>query len=111
MNPIRTWKADRFKLEIFDHPKQWFGVPQHRLAYKFYDRDVLIFEGDDYGCSPLNAIDSDECVSSLLSFLSLRPGDTDAEYFKDYTEAQLCFADHYGEELSMYVLDLEEKNQ
>lgn len=53
----------------------------------------------------MHAIDSDECVRQLLSFLVLRPGDTDSEYFKGYTQEQLDFANEHGEILSMYTDD------
>lgn len=76
------------------------------LSYQFQDgKGNLLFEGDDFHCSPMHAIDSDECVRSLLGFLVLRPGDTDLEYFDNYTPEQLDFANEHGETLSMYTLD------
>jgi hypothetical protein len=53
----------------------------------------------------MNGIDSDESVRALLSFLTLRPGDTDAEYFENYTQEQLDFANEHAEMLSMYAID------
>jgi hypothetical protein len=49
---------------------------------------TTLFEGEDFRGSPLHADDSDATVKALLSFLTLRPGDTDAEYFDSYTDAQ-----------------------
>lgn len=46
----------------------------------------LLFEGEDFATP--RAIDSDVCVCALMGFLTLRPGDTDAEYFATYTAAQ-----------------------
>jgi hypothetical protein len=63
----------------------------------------LLFSGADYGCSPMHAIDSDETLRSLLGFLTLRPGDTDAEYFKDYTQDQLDFCSGDAESLSIWA--------
>jgi hypothetical protein len=40
----------------------------------------------------LHADDSLETVASLLTFLTLRPGDTDADYFAGYTPAQMEWA-------------------
>ena len=51
-----------------------------------------IFRGTDFRPSPMHADDSDATLRGLLSFLTLRPGDTDAEYFADYTPAQHAFA-------------------
>ena len=62
-----------------------------------------IFDGSDFGCSPMHAIDSDDTVAALMTFLTLRPGDTDAEYFDNYTSAQLEFADMHAESLDAEV--------
>jgi len=53
--------------------------------------------------------DGDETIAALLSFLSLRPGDTDDEYFDDYTEDQMEWAEMHGEELSWIAMEMEEK--
>lgn len=54
--------------------------------------DVL-FRGDDFGPSPLHADDSDDALRALVGFLTLRPGDTDADYFADYSAEQRAFAE------------------
>jgi hypothetical protein len=51
----------------------------------------IIFEGEDFAGSPMDADDSDETVAALLTFLTLRRGDTDAEYFESYTPEQLAW--------------------
>lgn len=70
----------------------------------------VIFQGEDFHGSPLHASDSDRTLGSLVGFLSLRPGDTDAEYFESYTDLQLAFADCFGEELSLISSELEESD-
>lgn len=50
---------------------------------------AVLFEGADFGVSPLHSVDSDAALLALLWFLALRPGDTDREYFAEYTAAQL----------------------
>src|SRR4051812_40567617 len=102
---IRTWKADGFKLDLYDTYQTRHG--KDILAYQFFHNGELIFEGDDFGCSPLHAIDSDAAVGGLLAFLSLKPGDTDPEYFESYTPKQMAFALAHGEDLSLYVEELE----
>lgn len=52
----------------------------------------VLFEGEDFGPSPMHADDSDAAVRSLMTFLTLVPGDTDADYFEAYTPDQLDFA-------------------
>ena len=63
----------------------------------------VIFEGEDFACSPLHAIDSDDTIASLLGFLTLRPGDTDAEYFANYTDVQREYCDLHAETLAVEV--------
>jgi hypothetical protein len=52
-----------------------------------------LFVGDDFGCPYNQAVDSDKCVLSLLAFLTQRKGDTDADYFDNYTERQLAWSE------------------
>lgn len=66
-------------------------------------RARVIFEGEDFMCSPMYAIDSDKSVASLMGFLTLRPGDTDADYFARYTDAQKAYCDAPAEALAMEV--------
>lgn len=63
------------------------------IGYTFSDPSgAVLFAGEDFRPSPMHADDSDATLRGLLGFLTLRPGDTDAEYFADYTPAQLAFA-------------------
>jgi hypothetical protein len=66
---------------------------------------VFLFEGSDFAGSPLHADDSDETMLSLMTFLTLRPGDTDAEYFADYTPRQMAFVAQHAEALSCEVMN------
>jgi len=64
-----------------------------RIGYELSGPDgVRIFRGTDFTSSPMHADDSDDALRALLGFLTLRPGDTDREYFDGYTPAQLAFA-------------------
>jgi len=67
--------------------------------------DKPIFLGADFHGSPLHATDSDESVVALMGFLTLRPGDTDSEYFESYTPEQLEWAETEAEELSCAVTE------
>ena len=40
-----------------------------------------------------------------MGFLTLRPGDTDPEYFENYTQEQKEFADQHAEALAVAVMD------
>lgn len=104
---IRTWQEGSFRLELWDTFQTGYGG-KSRLAYEFFHDGQLIFAGDEFCASPLHSIDGDETVAALLHFLALRPGDTDKEYFDDYTEEQMTFALHHGEELWSLAYELEE---
>jgi len=76
------------------------------IGYRFVGPDkTTIFTGEDFAGSPMDADDSDAAVRALLNFLTLRPGDTDDEYFEKYTQRQRDFAENEAEELQMYALD------
>ena len=67
---------------------------------------VVFARGDTYcAVNRWTAIDSDDAKELVLSLLSMKPGDTDEEYFASYTPEQLAFATRYGEDLSMAAMD------
>jgi len=96
---LRTWDTGR---------TDWRG--QTVIAFRFGVVDEPpIFEGADFAGSPLTADDSDQCLATLLTFLTLRPGDTDRDYFDDYTPEQLDWTQDYAcESLSCDVATFEE---
>ena len=113
---IRTWFVEgEFRLDIWDTGRTRNGKSLLRYALFDYQQPIgkgMIFEGEDFCPSPLHAIDSDRTVGALLGFLSLRPGDTDPEYFQDYTADQLEWANsNRPEELSMYAYTLENPDE
>ena len=79
---------------------------QWLLGYRFTSpKGETLFEGEDYGCAPSDPVDSDRALRGLLGFLTLKPGDTDRDYFKSYTEAQMAFAKGDAEELSLWAME------
>jgi hypothetical protein len=77
----------------------------YELREGFSAHSVTIFEGEDFAGSPMHADDSDETMKGLLAFLTLRPGDTDSEYFAKYTEPQHSWCIAHAEDLAMAVLE------
>ena len=78
------------------------------IGYRLFDDGKLIFEGDQYRPAPSVGIASDGAVMHLLGFLTLKPGDTDPEYFDAYTSEQLAWCQSMrAEELSLMVDDWE----
>lgn len=76
------------------------------IAYKLTMRApgakkaTVIFDAADYHGSPCHADDSDANVEGLMGFLTLKPGDTDPDYFDGYTDMQREYCEQWAEALS-----------
>lgn len=112
---VRTWEQGAYRLDLWQIYRRTPSLARsgdrsrESLAYELWHEGAgPVFYGADFhtpGC-----VDSDEAVAALLSFLSLRPGDTDREYFDSYSPEQLEWAQEHGEELSAIAHDLERGN-
>jgi len=102
-----------YRLRVWDtYDRDRYG--KSVLAYRFERikpeaEAEVIFEGSDFGPGASTAIDSDEMLTGLMGFLTLRPGDTDGEYFEAYTSEQLEFAESYDAE-AMQILGMEDED-
>jgi hypothetical protein len=67
----------------------------------------IVFDHEEIALSPCDASDSDAAFGSVLGWLSLKPGDTDADFFEDYSDPQIEFAESFGEHLSLEAVELE----
>lgn len=102
--PYRDRSAARFALTMWD-TGETDHLGKYRLGYRLVQREgcrapIVLFRGEDFCAPPLHAVDSDETVKSLMCFLTLRPGDTDAEYVADYTQAQKDYCAEHAESLA-----------
>lgn len=68
-------------------------IGSENVAYKMFYKDSLLFEGTDFRPSPLFGLDSLKSICSLLSSLTTKFGDTDRDYFANYTKDQLLFTE------------------
>lgn len=107
--PYLKGKGPTFRLLTWDCRHYHRNGPQWQVGYRLTMREngksKTIFCGEDFGCSPLYAIDSDACVKSIMFFLTLRPGDTDREHFENYTPEQLEYCEQHAEALDCAVHD------
>ena len=78
---------------------------KYQLGYSLKQDGEILFTGEDYYCSPLHCIDEDGTVKSLMAFLTLKPGDVEEEYFKDYSTEQMAFAQEDAEYLECVIED------
>jgi hypothetical protein len=99
--PYRKGYGPTFTLKLY-----WLGKEQIGYSLEMHDKQTtLLFEGSDFGPSPMHSVDGDDAVKALMNFLTLRLGDTDSEYFANYTPAQLEFCTLHAEMLSMEVIN------
>ena len=106
-SPYRKGCGPTFSLIMWDTHKPHGAGPQWCIGYQLVMHDkgkrTVLFDAEDYGCAPGDAIDSDACVEGLMSFLTLRPGDTDEDYFAAYTDEQRDYCASHAEALSCTV--------
>ena len=107
-SPYRRGAGPTYILNLYDAgSRDWRGQTQlgYRLDRKMGKVREVLFEGADFAGSPMHGDDSNETVRSLMTFLTLQPGDTDAEYFDSYTPEQLEWAESEAEALAMEVMN------
>lgn len=104
---IKRWRRENVSCSLYDLGYD-YSHHKNRVGYRFTWKGQIIFQGRDFFPSPLIAIDSVQTIYALLSFLTLRPGDTDKEYFQDYTPIQLDWCNSLEcEDLQCWVSDRE----
>ncbi len=83
-----------------------YGKAIIRYVFRAPDNEI-IFMGSDFHASPMNKPEGKASAGELLGFLTLQKGDTDSEYFDNYTPRQLAFRDNEAESLQMWGMGLE----
>jgi hypothetical protein len=100
---MREWAHGPFRLELHELPSpdpDRRSLRRHTpIGYRMFHNDQLIFEGDNIGVPPDEALDSDHTVHAVLEFLAARPGDVEPDYFAGCTSAQLAWRDQHAEDL------------
>lgn len=106
---LKRYRKAGFTLTVWD-THRIDGMGKAILGYRLSDRGVLIFQGEDFHSSPMHAIDSLNVVEAILSFLTLKQGDVESEYFDEYTPTQLEWSrGSRCEELNRIQLELEQR--
>jgi len=100
LTPYRKGMGPTFTLTIHGVASMF---PRVKLSYTLTQREngrvSTLFHGYDFGPSPMHCVDDDATIAALMGFLTLRPGDTEREYFKDYTPEQLAYCAQHAESL------------
>lgn len=72
-----------------------------QIHYRLFCNDLLIFDNDNASIPGLGSGRKlDKAAVELLSLLSMRDGDTDDDFFRNYTSLQLRWRDLYADDLS-----------
>jgi hypothetical protein len=80
-----------------------------KVTYYAFKNGSLLFDGF-VNLGAASSPDSLQTCVDILSFLSCQPGDTDPEYFANYTTAQMDWANSYEcEQLKGLLMDFEDK--
>lgn len=102
-----VWSKDGFTLTLewqnkFRDGRQW-------ASYELKDGDTVLFSGNDLAPAPGFELSHRVVVSDVIGFLTLKKGDTDPEFFDNYTPDQMEWTrSDRCEELQMLGLDIEE---
>jgi hypothetical protein len=99
---------NKYYLFMWDTYQRREGSSHSYLGYRLVDPNgYILFQGTDYGCPSSSCVDSDETVAELLKWFTIKPGDTDEEYFESYTPQQLEFANSDdAEQLALGLADV-----
>lgn len=85
------------------------GAVKYRLRVTDGKDEVFSPEGPGavlWGAfSPYDSCDGEEAKRAVLTHVALKPGDTDDEFFADYTADQINWVECHGEELSIVAFD------
>lgn len=103
---METYKFDGYTLTLEQTSRiDNYGHVMVRYTFRT-PKGTLLFNGDDFGASPLHDPVGIESAKDLLSFLTVRKGDTDEDYFDNYTDEQIEFSESWDcEQLQLYTLD------
>ena len=98
------------EISISESPVSYTGS-RFNHSYEIKLNGEILFSGADFSPSPMDSDSPLDMLVSGLSFHCLKPGDTDDEYFDNYTPAQLVWANSFDcEQLQGLLMDFEDKN-
>ncbi len=97
---IKLYRDDKRQVVIraFDD-SSWDEAGRVKLEIEVKHGRKVIFPRGQLYCALHGSSNSDEAKELVMSTVAMRPGDTDEEYFADYTPEQLAWASEHGEEI------------
>jgi hypothetical protein len=106
----KRFPSEKVSVSLYTTPES-DGMGRSRLAYVLKWDGKTVFEGDDYFPAPSVAIDSLDAIATLLGWLTLQKGDTDSEYFENYTPLQWEWTDSRACEIAKLWADERERRR
>lgn len=103
MNASDCFLTRRFRTPSHFYTLKMYETDGTDIAYRLTQDGKDLFKGRQYRVGAGTCADSDDSVRGLMGFLTLRPGDTDREYFDNYTPEQMAFAEGDAEYLQHAV--------
>lgn len=94
-NRVGQTRIDGYSLTLYERMSAFRG--SYDAILKKGRKVIGIWH--DFSPSPLHAIDSRDSWDAIWSFVTLRDGDTDSEYFDSYTAEMLAFRDGDAEHI------------
>lgn len=79
----------------------WDSAGRVKLAVEVRHGSTVVFPKGQLTCAPHGTSDGIAAKELVMSLVAMRPGDTDADYFRDYTPEQLAWCQAHGEALSI----------
>jgi hypothetical protein len=105
-----TFVLDTWDANTYDHHGK-AGIAYRLVMVTDGKREILFWGDRSNGrlfWHPLcrgTGIDHNDTIRGLMGFLTLRPGDTDDDYFADYSAEQIDYAEQHAEALGLAVYD------
>ena len=106
--PYRKGTGPTFSLVTWDaHKRDHLGKDMIGYELRMHESGIttILFTDEDIDNSPMHCLDSDASVAGVMHFLTLRPGDTDAEFFANDSEIAKDYRASHAEALSCAVFD------
>jgi hypothetical protein len=109
MELVRTFRKFGVTLRLYEMAYS-LSEGKTRCAYELKHGRKVIFEGKEFYTGAGFTADSMRSVECLLGFLTLQIGDTDREYFDNYTKAQFEFINSdTADNLRLWLYERENK--
>lgn len=79
----------------------WDSAGRVKLSVEVRHGGEVIFPRGQLHCALHGTSDGIKARELVMSLVAMKPGDTDEDYFADYSPAQRDWAETFGDELSM----------